>query len=153
MSGPLLRAVAAGFAGAGFASIAQAAAPVPAFGPTEIVVFGATVPVWSALFGLMGVLLARRVAPPTPAEERLGRQGRIALTILLAIGVLALIIAGEKRPIVALAWSVGLGYSGLAFIQLVSTSVVAAAKLIMDGFAASLARAAGAWAEKKDPPK
>ncbi len=139
----LYRAVAAGAIGAGMASIADAATrPIVQIGPPEIILFGAAVPIWSALFGLVGVLLARRVAPATAAGAALGPVGNAALTGLLALGVIALIVAGEKRPIVALGWSIGLGYSGLGFIELVARSVVAGAKLVMDAFIEVAARIA-----------
>jgi hypothetical protein len=149
LSAQLLRPVAAASAGAGLSSVAQAAAPSPSIGPEAVVLFGHAVPVWSAIFGLVGVFLARRVAPISPAEAQLGAQGRLALTLLLALGVLALIVTGEKRPIVALGWSVGLGYSGLAFVHLVATSVVALSRMILDSFAGSIAKAASAWVERK----
>lgn len=145
----LLRSIALGLpgstVGAGTASLAQAASRQTVIGPAEMVIFGASVPVWSALFGLAGLVLARRVAPISAAEEHLDRQGRAALTVLLAIGVMALIIAGEKRPIVALAWSVGLGFSGMAFINLVADGVTHFAKLVMDSFASSIAAMARSW--------
>jgi hypothetical protein len=85
----------------------------------------------SALFGVLGVLLARRVAPISPATERLGRSGNGALTALLVLGVLALVIAGEKRPLVALGWAVGLGYSGLAFVELVARTALLFARTFL----------------------
>lgn len=134
--------------GAGGASIAQAAAP--AIGPTQVIVFGAPIPIWSAIFGLIGVLVARRVAPISAAEQRLGATGRAALTLLLVVGVLALIVAGEKRPIVALAWSLGLGWTGLAFVEAVAVAAIGTAKVIMNGFGEAAARAASAWAERRN---
>lgn len=134
--------------GAGLASAAQAA--TPSVGPTAFLIFGAEIPVWSAIFGLVGVLMARRVAPASAAGRALGRTGNIALTILLACGVLALIVSGEKRPIVALGWSIGLGFSGLGFIELVAKAVVTAATLTMDGFAQVAGKAAVAWAQRRD---
>jgi hypothetical protein len=93
------RAIAGTVFGAGLSSLARAAAgPVPSFGPQAIEVFGYPVPVLSALFGLIGVLLARRVAPVSPGAIRLGNVGNTALTALLALGVLALVVTGEKRP-------------------------------------------------------
>ncbi|MFZ5746378.1 MAG: hypothetical protein ACOY45_01830 [Pseudomonadota bacterium] len=142
-----LRVFAAATIGAAGASLARAA---PTIGPVEIVLFGYPIPIWSALFGVLGVVLARRVSPPTPAEDHLGRQGRVALTILLTVGVLALIVSGERRPIVALGWSIGLGYSGLAFVDMVARAVSAGARIVIDAFAASIARAAGAWNQRKD---
>jgi hypothetical protein len=129
------RALAGAFFGAGLSSLAQAATgKVPSFGPQTIEVFGYPVPVLSALFGLIGVLLARRVAPVSPGAIRLGNVGNMALTTLLALGVLALVVTGEKRPLVALGWAVGLGYSGLASVELVSQAVMKFAALFTQAF-------------------
>jgi hypothetical protein len=129
------RAIAGAFFGAGLSSLANAAPPaVLSFGPRAIELFGYPVPIMSALFGLIGLVLARRVAPVTPAAVQLGRLGNIALTALLALGVLALIVADEKRPMVALGWAVGLGYSGLGFIELVARSVRNFARLAIQSF-------------------
>jgi len=124
-----LRPLAGGAIGAGLASLASVAtATVPAFGPAEIIVFGEAVPVLPALFGLIGLLMARRVAPASDAGARLGRTGNAALTALLALGVLALVINGQRQPLVALGWSIGLGYSGLAFVELVASAAMVAAR-------------------------
>lgn len=147
------RAIAGTMFGAGSSSLAQAAVPtnVAGFGPTSFTAFGFEIPIMSALFGLMGVLLARRVAPFDPSTERLGTIGNAALTALLALGVLAFIIAGEKRPIVALGWAVGLGYSGIAFVALVAQAVRRFAKMMLEAFvrAATGAPAAGGDEEIK----
>jgi hypothetical protein len=130
-----------GTLGAGLASLASAATrgalSDTSFGPPIIVLFGQPVPVFSALFGLIGLLLARRVAPASAAGARLGPTGNAALTGLLALGVLALIIAGQKQPIVALAWAMGLGWSGLGICELVAKGVVSVAKLFVDAVVAA----------------
>ncbi|WCT72071.1 hypothetical protein PQ455_10465 [Sphingomonas naphthae] len=137
------QAIAGPVFGAGLASVASAMqpGPMPSFGPSIIIVAGWQVPVLSALFGVLGVFLARRVAPASEAGAKLGRSGNAALTILLALGVLGLVIAGEKRPIIALGWSVGLGYSGLAFVAMVAKSVMTLARVALDAWAA-------AWSKK-----
>jgi hypothetical protein len=129
------RAIAGAFFGAGMSSLANAAPPaVLSLGPRAIELFGYPVPIMSALFGLIGVLLARRVAPVSPGAIRLGNVGNTALTALLALGVLALVVTGEKRPMVALGWAVGLGYSGLASVELVSQAVMKFASLFTQAF-------------------
>lgn len=138
------RMIAGAMFGAGMSSLAEANSGVsPRFGPVAIELFGYPVPILSALFGLMGVLLARRVAPVDPATERLGPIGNAALTALLALGVLAFVIAGEKRPIVALSWAVGLGYSGIAFVALVAQAVKRFARLFLDAFVRAATGGAG----------
>jgi len=134
--------------GAGLASIAAAATPhvtPTAFGPAAVTLFGVEIPIFSALFGILGLLLARRIAPASNAGAKLGRVGNAALTALLALGVLALIVTGEKRPIVALGWAVGLGYSGLGFVELVARAVVTGARLTIDAWVS-------AWAQSKGGP-
>ena len=141
------RTLAGGAVGAGLASIAEAHSS-PRFGPPSIVAFGAELPVWSILFGIVGVLMARRVAPATAAGTALGRTGNAALTVLLILGVLALIVAGEKRPIVALGWSIGLGFSGLGMIEMVARAVRGGARLILDGFVVAATKGAAMWADR-----
>jgi hypothetical protein len=131
----LWRLLAGAMFGAGFASLAEAGTGAHrSFGPAAVQLLGYDVPLMSALFGVLGVVLARRVAPIDPAAERLGAAGNAALTTLLALGVLAFIIAGEKRPIVALGWAVGLGYSGIAFVALVAEAVKRFAKSFLEAF-------------------
>lgn len=140
--------------GAGMSSLvgaAAAAAPSPQFGPVELILFGHHVPIMAALFGLIGLVLARRVAPVSPTAVRLGRMGNAALTTLLALGVLAFIIAGEKRPIVALSWAIGLGYSGLAFIELVSGIVLRFARTFIQVFFRMPASSADKASEEERP--
>lgn len=146
----ILRPIAGAVFGAGLASVASAvqAAAGPSFGPEHVILFGQPVPVFSALCGLIGVILARMVAPASTAGARLGRVGNIALTALLALGVLALIISGQKRPLVAVAWAIGLGYSGLAFIELVAAAVINTAKLSLDAFLRASAAAAARHSDK-----
>lgn len=148
-----VRSIPGAIFGAGLASLAHAAGPAmpPSFGPPLIVIFGFDVPVLSALFGVLGVLLARRVAPPSAVDARLGREGRAALTVLLALGVLALIIAGQKQPIVALGWSIGLGFSGIAVVELLASAVMGSARVALKAFTRGAAAEAAAWADKEDP--
>lgn len=147
----IFRIAAGGALGAGLASVAKAA---PAsIGPASVVVFGAELPVWSMLFGITGVLMARRVAPATAAGTALGRTGNAALTVLLVLGVLALVVAGEKRPIVALGWSIGLGFSGLGFIEMVARAVRGAARLMLDGFVVAATKGAALWADRRESEK
>lgn len=136
----LYRPLAGAVFGAGLSSLAEAAtrgAP-PSFGPPEIILFGTTVPVLPALFGLIGVLVARQAAPPPVVPVSPVRN--VALTVLLALGALALVAAGERRPFVTLAWSIGLGFSGFAFIEMVASAVRNGARLVMETFIQSLTK-------------
>ncbi|WP_343528741.1 hypothetical protein [Sphingomonas sp.] len=135
--------------GAGLAAMADAHAP-HTVGPVAVIVFGAELPIWSIIFGIIGVLMARRVAPATAAGTALGRTGNTALTVLLVLGVLALIVSGEKRPIVALGWSIGLGFSGLGMIEMVARAVRGGARLILDGFVVAATKGAAMWADRRE---
>jgi hypothetical protein len=146
----ILRPLAGAIFGAGLASLASAATPhAPSFGPEVLILFGVKVPIFSALCGLIGVILARQVAPASAAGVLLGRRGNIALTGLLALGVLALIVSGQKQPLVAVAWAIGLGHSGLGFIELVARSVVTGSRLFLDAFIRASTAAGAAWADRK----
>ncbi len=138
--------------GAGLAAIAEAQTP-QRFGPASVILFGAELPIWSMLFGIVGVLMARRVAPATAAGTALGRTGNAALTVLLVLGVLALVVAGEKRPIVALGWSIGLGFSGLAFIEMVARAVRVLTRVMLDGFVVAATKGAAIWADRRESEK
>lgn len=151
ISRQLLRTAPGAVFGAGLASLAQAAtaSAAPAFGPPSIIAFGFDVPVLPALFGLVGVVLARRVAPPSAVDARLGRDGRAALTVLLACGVLAIIIAGQRQPLVALGWSAGLGYSGMAVIEVLAAAVMGTVRFVVDAFSHTIEAMATAWSKRK----
>ncbi len=119
-------------------------------GPAEIVLFGAVLPVWSLIFGITGVLMARHVAPATSAGTALGRSGNAALTALLVMIVVAVIVGGEKRPIPAMGWAIGLGFSGLGAIEIIAKGMVAAGRAVMDGFVVMATKGAAAWAQRRE---
>lgn len=100
---------------------AVAAAAAPTFGPAVVVLFGIDVPVVGLGLSILGLLLARLIAPP-PLRKLNARQ-EVALTVLLMI-VLFLIVTGQLfgsgEPLgagMAVIWGVGLGFSGLLAIE------------------------------------
>lgn len=100
-----------------FTLIYAAAASV---GPVMVDVLGYDVPVLSAGLSVVGVVLATVIAPP-PA---LSMAQRAALTVLLAILMLALVISDPTRsPIMSTCWAIGIGYTGLPIIQSISTLI------------------------------
>ena len=98
-----------------------AASAAPAAGPTVIALLGYDVPVLSALFGVLGVVLSLELAPPPPRPLSTGQ--RWALRIVLTIFTLALIIYDQKDPLTALGWAIGLGFSGYTAIELIGSLV------------------------------
>lgn len=114
---------------------AVAASAAPTFGPAIVVLFGINVPVVGLGLSILGLLLARLIAPP-PLRKLNGRQ-EIALTILLVI-VLFLIVTGQLfgggEPLgagMAVIWGVGLGFSGLLAIEFFGERVMAMLRAAM----------------------
>lgn len=102
--------------------MAVASSP-PAIGPVVLVAFGLNLPVAALAFSLIGLLIARYLAPKS--ARRLSKWQERALTVLLAL-LLIVIVAGEAPMIgdgtplkvgTALAWGIGLGTSGLLAVE------------------------------------
>lgn len=108
--------------------LAAAAVAAPAFGPAIVTLFGIDVPIVGLALSVMGLLLARSIAPP-PLRKLNARQ-EFALTVLLLI-LLFLIVTGQLfggEPMsagLAVIWGVGLGFSGLLAIELFGARVLA----------------------------
>jgi hypothetical protein len=107
------------------------AVAAPAFGPAVVTVFGVDVPPFALALSIVGLLLARAIAPP--AARSLTKGQEIALTLLLLI-LLFLIVTGQlfgNEPLgagMAVVWGVGLGFSGLLAIEFFGERCVAAIK-------------------------
>lgn len=96
-----------------------AATVAPSLGPTIVTMFGTDVPVLSLALSGVGLLLARVIAP-APLRPLTTRQ-HLALTSLLLV-VLFVIVTGQftgtpLQPGLAVAWGVGLGFSGLVAVE------------------------------------
>lgn len=109
----------------------------PSIGPQVVVLLGVQIPVAALALGLLGLFLSRYIAPKS--TRRLTRGQEWALTALLAI-MLVLIICGEfpfigkGEPLgvgMATAWGVCLGTSGLLFIEIVGSRMMAALRAMM----------------------
>lgn len=100
----------------------------PTFGPAMVTLFGVDVPIIGFGLSMLGLVLARMIAPPP--LRKLSRRQEWALTILLII-LLFLIVTGELfgtgRPLhsgLAVIWGVGLGFSGLLAIEMFGERVI-----------------------------
>lgn len=112
--------------------IASAAAiSDPTIGPVYIVVAGVKLPLAALTLALIGLGLARYIAPQS--SRKLSRGQERALTILLAILLVIIVVGefpfiGDGEPLgvgMATVWGVGLGTSGLLFIEIIGTRVTA----------------------------
>lgn len=95
------------------------AVAAPAVGPAIITLFGQDVPVLALGLSVLGLLLARVIAPPP--LRRLSRLQHAALTLLLLL-ILFLLVTGAltgspMRPGMATMLGIGLGFSGLVAIE------------------------------------
>jgi hypothetical protein len=121
-------------------------------GPESMVLFGVAVPVLSALFGVVGVVLGQILAPG--AVPPLGRRRRAALVtalIGLALGIVIAcsVITGKAvLPLVAMGWGIGLGFSGLAAMQALGDQALGGVKRVGGELIDSLVERAGGT--KKD---
>jgi len=106
------------------ASVAATATAPPRFGPALIVVLGYDLPLLPALLGAIGVVATRRFAPVAAVEARMDPMGRHALTAMMVLAILALVLTGERRPLVIVGIAGGLGYSGVALFELLAAGVV-----------------------------
>lgn len=115
-------------------------------GPPAIVLLGVTIPTLSAIFGVVGVLLGQVIAP---ASTDLGWRRRVAVWIALTLIVLTIVIATGQLPLVALAWGIGLGFSGVTVMRTLGSQAAAGFKVITDAFfAAIVAKVGGKETEK-----
>jgi hypothetical protein len=97
------------------------AVAAPVAGPTVISLLGYDLPILSAVFAVLGVVLSLALAPP-PAR-RLSRVQKWALRIVLVLITLALVIYDQKSPLISLGWAIGLGFSGYTVIELLGAMI------------------------------
>lgn len=115
-----------------------AAIAAPSLGPSVLYIFGLQIPVAAMVLSLIGLALARYLAPESARKLTLGQER--ALTALLAL-LLIVIVSGELsacqvlamlglqpdcpvRPLgvgMATAWGIGLGTSGLLAVEFIGT--------------------------------
>ncbi|WP_303763483.1 hypothetical protein [Sphingobium yanoikuyae] len=116
------------------ASIAAAASPAapPSYGPALIIVLGYELQLLPALLGTLGVIATRWFAPIAAVETRMSDAGRHALTAVMVLLMLALVLSGERRPLVVVGVAGGLGYSGVALFELLAAGVMRAASAAIE---------------------
>jgi hypothetical protein len=113
-----------------FSSVAVIA---PSFGPAVVTLFGVDVPVVTFAMACFGLLLAREIGPEP--SRKLTRRQNVALTSLLLIVTFMFVTGsfGMDQPErgVAVAFAIGLGFSGLLAVQIFGDFVIAKLKTIM----------------------
>jgi len=101
------------------AVVATAAAVTPSFGPAIITVAGLDIPVMAFGLSIMGLMLARQVAPST--RRKLTRVQEWCLTGLLCMVLLGVVtgqIGGSQLGVgMGLVWGIGLGMSGILVVE------------------------------------
>lgn len=116
------------------ATTGAAAAAAPTFGPAIVTLLGVDVPVFALTLSVIGLLMARSIAPP-PLRKLTGRQ-EAALTVLLLI-ILFLLVTGEMTggpPLgggTSVALGIGLGFSGLLVIEFFGDRAMAVLKALL----------------------
>jgi hypothetical protein len=93
----------------------------PAFGPAIVTFFGLDIPVLATGLSMLGLILARWIAPP-PLRKLTGKQ-ECALTALLLILLLLIVTGaiGSGEPLgpgVATIWGIGLVFGQRAIAML-----------------------------------
>lgn len=116
-------------------------------GPELILWWGVQIPLLAAAFGIAGVLLGHLIAPvpavPLPIQRQLGV---VLAGILLSLGIT---ITTGQRPLVVLAWSIGIGFSGITIFQTLGNGASRAVKQLTDSAVDKLPGRAGGTEEDK----
>jgi hypothetical protein len=116
-------------------------------GPELIVVLGVTVPALSGLLGVLGVLLGQWLAPHS--SHALGMRRRSALVLALVLLELGIVIATGQRPLVVMAWGIGLGFSGLSVVRALGDEALSGVRKIAEAFISAIATRIGGAASKE----
>jgi len=98
---------------------AIAVAATPSFGPAIVTIAGLDVPVMAFGLSVLGLMLARQVAPSS--RRKLSRVQEWCLTGLLVL-ILLMVVTGKigSKPLgvgMGLVWGIGLGMSGLLVVE------------------------------------
>lgn len=102
----------------------------PSFGPALVTLFGVDVPVAATSLAIAGLVLARYIAPPP--KRALTRQQTWALTALLTVILVAAVVTMQPGPGMAVAWGVGLGFSGLLAVEFFGRRILTTLKAISE---------------------
>lgn len=116
-------------------------------GPEALVVFGVSIPIFSALAGAIGVGLGQLIAP---AGQPMTLRRRLAVVAAMLLLTLTIVIASGQWPLVALAWGIGLGFSGPTVAETLGAQAVAGAKQLTDAFFSAIAARMNGNKDKTD---
>lgn len=124
----------------GAVAIAQAA-PVADAAPMIVMFDGLAVPVLQLGLALLGVLLARPLAPRrTPP---LGLFKQLLVTVIMLVLVSAWVIESRPGLLFAFVVAIGLGFSGYSLIELIGREVEEFIKRAMQGAADTISGITG----------
>lgn len=99
-------------------------------GPETVIWWGVHVPLLSAVFGVVGILLGHWMAPAIGTPLTLQRQAAVIVAgVLLALAIT--MVTGQK-PLVVLGWSIGIGFSGITIFQTMGEQARAGMKTLGD---------------------
>lgn len=98
---------------------ATTAVITPSFGPAIVTFFGLDIPVMAFGLSVMGLMLARSIAPAS--RRKLTKNQERCLTGLLGL-VLLMVVSGQiggkvLGPGMGMVWGIGLGISGLLVVE------------------------------------
>lgn len=114
------------------AGLDEAARPVRASADVALLsIGGLDVPLLTAAFAVLGVLLARPIAPRGNPPLSLAKN--IVVTLILCLLVTAWVIDSRPGLLFAFIMAIGLGFSGLAIIELAGTEVLGVIRRIFLG--------------------
>lgn len=114
------------------AGIDDAARPVRSTADVAIVAIGGMdVPLLTAAFAVLGVILARPIAPRGKPPLSLAKN--LSVTAILCLLVIAWVIDSRPGLLFAFIMSIGLGFSGLTIIELAGAQALDIARRVFSG--------------------
>lgn len=99
-------------------------------GPETLIWWGVHVPILSAVFGIVGILLGHMMAPLIGAPMPVQRQ--VAVIVAGILVSLAITMVTGQKPLVVLGWSIGIGFSGITIFQTMGTQARTGLKTLGD---------------------
>ncbi|WP_242095480.1 hypothetical protein [Sphingomonas sp. CROZ-RG-20F-R02-07] len=99
-------------------------------GPEVVLWWGVHIPVLSAAFGIAGILLGHLMAPAAAVPLPPRRQAAVVIAgVLVSLGIS---ISTGQRPLVVLAWSIGIGFAGITIFQTLGGQATRASRDLTD---------------------
>jgi hypothetical protein len=107
-----------------------------AVGPAAVALLGLNIPIVPALFGVAGVVLGRYIAQSVrrEGEERVTSRANLAVTMLFALGMIAVASERELTPFRALGVGASAGFLGLGLLEFVASQFYERMRGAIDGF-------------------